>query len=565
MEKFFKISTAAILVPLLFALYSPSAGWAQTVSIAGYRVITSPTPVKPGESITFSWQAPSDHSTRDWIGLFLNFQPSNGATTLKLKFVPSGTSGFITMTTPATQNGLTYELRYFLKDGWTEAARSNPITVSSKATAPTAPPPPPPSPPATTAPTSTSTTPTSGSGTTSTPTEPSSSPTPSTTSGPCPNGAPLAFEGAEGYGRCAQGGRGGVVVDVTNLNDSGPGSLRDCAQVMSGRRTCRIMVAGTVSLGGYDITIRNDNVTIDGSAYPMALKDGGIAVRANHTIIRHLRVRPGPYSWITRGYNANGIVYLSREDGSGTWDHIADHVSVSWTTDDSIGVINGAKNITIQDSIIAEGLISGAKCSNCSSKGILVGTGNKETLSVLRTLSAHVFLRFPNATGGEIDWVNNVDYNSSGVTSQIVPYYWPVHINMVGNYYKDGPTSRAYNGGFNLTYNVIRTMGSFAYSAQSGIYVADNIGRHCNAGDPPKCIIWGDNGGITIQAQRYPHPQMSTVSAAAAYDLVLNNSGAKPRDAADARVVSDVRNGTGAWISDPLTVGGWPVLSSGLP
>lgn len=86
--------------------------------------------------------------------------------------------------------------------------------------------------------------------------------------GPCPGGAPLAFEGAEGYGRCAQGGRGGVVVDVTNLNNSGPGSLRECAEVMSGPRTCRVMVAGTINLSG-DITIRNDYVTIDGSPQPV--------------------------------------------------------------------------------------------------------------------------------------------------------------------------------------------------------------------------------------------------------------------------------------------------------
>lgn len=379
-------------------------------------------------------------------------------------------------------------------------------------------------------------------------------------SGPCPGGAELAFPGAEGYGRCAQGGRGGVTVDVTNLNDSGAGSLRQCAEVMSGPRVCRIMVAGTVALQNNDITIRNDYVTIDGSNYPMALKNRGISVRANHVIIRHIRVRPGAAILPT---NANGIFMLSREaDGSGIHDFICDHCSVSWTTDDSFAVVYGSQRATIQDSIIAEGLISGANCGNCSSKAILTGTGsnNPETVSIIRTLSAHTLLRFPQTSGGEVDFVNNVDYNSSGVSAQIVPYYAPIHINFVGNYYKlgiDGPLFSSYN----VSNNEIRTMGGQTYSAQSGIFVADNVGRHCTANSPATCVIWGDNGGIAVQSQRYPHPLVNTVPAVQAYDLVLNNSGAFPRDQVDARIVNDVRNGTGRWISDPNTVGGWPDLT----
>lgn len=395
-------------------------------------------------------------------------------------------------------------------------------------------------------------------------------------SGPCPGGAPLAFEGAEGFGKCSQGGRGGVVVDVTNLNNSGAGSLRECAEVMSGPRTCRIMIAGTVSLGGADITIRNPYITIDGSNFPMALKDGGISIRASHTIIRHLRVRPGYMSVQTRNSNSNGLSYMSNETGGQTTDHIADHVSVSWTTDDSVNVIYGTQRVTIQDSLIYEGLLSGANCGICSSKGILLGTGTNspETVSVIRTLNAHNFLRFPQVSSGNVDFVNNVDYNSSGSSPQIVPYYQRVLINMVNNYWKDGLSGEEYNNGANLGYNVIRTMGSFTYSPQSGIYVAGNLSvgrlgtetrpRHCNLTEPATCIIWGDNGGIAVQSQRYPYDTVSTLlTAQQAFDQVLNHSGAFPRDAADARVVADVRNGTGRQISEPSSVGGWPVLTGG--
>ncbi|TXG84759.1 MAG: hypothetical protein E6R14_04930 [Thermomicrobiales bacterium] len=563
MEKLFKTFKAAILISLLFALYAPTTGLSQTTSINGFRVVTSPGTVKPGESITFSWQAPSTHSTRDWVGLFLNFQPSSGSTTVKFKYVPSGTSGFLTITAPATQNGLTYQLRYFLNDGWTEADRSNLIAVSSTATAPTPPPPPPPPSPTTnTSTTSTSTTTPSTSPTGAVSTTPPPPPPATSTGGSCPNGAPLAFGGAEGFGRCAQGGRGGRTIDVTNLNNNGPGSLRQCAEVETGPRTCVLRMAGTISLGTYDITVKNDYLTIDGSAAPVTLKDGGLDVRASHTIIRHLRIRPGAKSWIERGMNANGITYRSTGSGGATHDHICDHCSVSWGTDDLIAVINGTYNVTIQDSILSEGLTNGPTCKNCGSRGLLVGTGNKETLSVIRTLNAHNFIRFPNATGGQIDFVNNVDYNGNGSSAQIAPYYGPVRINMVGNYWKDGPSGIP----FNLTYNVIRTIGGMAYSPQSGIYVLDNVGRSRQTGTAPEtAIIWGDNGGIPVQSVRYPYPQVTTMTALQAYEQVLNGSGAQPRDSVDARVVTDVRNGTGMIISDPAQVGGWPVLSGGTP
>ena len=131
-----------------------------------------------------------------------------------------------------------------------------------------------------------------------------------------------------------------------------------------------------------------------------------------------------------------------------------------------------------------------------------------------------------------------------------------------GNYWKDGPSAVP----FNLGYKVIRTVGSFAYSPQSGIYVRDNVGRSRPTGTSPETdIIWADNGGVAVQAVRYPFPQMTTTSALQAYEDVLSRSGAQPRDQVDARVVADVRNGTGAIISSPLQVGGWPTLSGGTP
>ena len=381
----------------------------------------------------------------------------------------------------------------------------------------------------------------------------------------------LAFPGAEGFGRFTKGGKGGSVIDVTNLNDSGPGSLRQCAELTTGPRICRLTVSGNISLLD-NITIRHDFLTIEpSSGVQVALKDAGLDIRASQTVIRNLRIRPGARLWNTKGVNANGITYRSRENGTGTSDHICDHCSISWGTDDLIAIINGTANVTIQDSIISEGLTSGPGCNNCGSRGLLIGTGNKETVSVLRTLAAHNFIRFPNASGGQIDFVNNVDYNGNGSSAQIAPYYNPVKINMIGNYWKDGPSAVP----FNLGYASIRTIGQMTYSTQSGIYVKDNFGRYYPVGSstaslvgiasPDDKIIWGDNGGVPKQSIPYIYPTVTTVmTSQQAYDYVLANSGAQPRDVVDQRIVSDVKNGTGKIISDPLTVGGWPVLTGGV-
>jgi hypothetical protein len=122
-----------------------------------YSVNASQITVAPGAALTVTWQAPSTHSSKDWIGLFLANMPSAGNTIISYKYVPSGTGGVLTFTAPTTPFPQTYQLRYLVNDGYTETARSAAITVSSAgiSTTPSAPSPAP-TPTPVTSPTTTS-------------------------------------------------------------------------------------------------------------------------------------------------------------------------------------------------------------------------------------------------------------------------------------------------------------------------------------------------------------------------------------------------------------------------
>jgi hypothetical protein len=368
---------------------------------------------------------------------------------------------------------------------------------------------------------------------------------------------------------------------VTNLNDSGPGSLRQCAQVESGPRSCVFRIAGTIVLSSLqDIAIVNPYVTIDGATAPgggIALKGAGISVKANQVIVRYLRVRPGLESLAKNSQNANGFTLRSNE-GVVISDVIIDHCSVSWGTDDLINIVFGTDNVTVQWSILSEGL----NCSlpGCGSRGFLMGYSARR-VSFHHNLSAHNFIRWPEVTGGgdkpdfigRLDFVNNVHYNGNGTDTIVDPYHGPIYINFVGNYWKDGPDSLPAN----VTKPSIRAIGQLTYSGQAGLFVADNYGRYSttnqNGGaalsyglaSPDPNIINSDNGGLEIANVRYDYPQVTTTGPEQAFNDVLAGAGAFPRDSVDARIVAEVRNGTGHWINDPADVGGWPVLTSATP
>lgn len=152
------------------------------------------------------------------------------------------------------------------------------------------------------------------------------------------NAQQLAFPTAEGYGAMTRGGRGGTVMAVTNLDDSGPGSLRAACEA-EGPRIVVFKVSGTIPLKS-SLKIRHPYITIAGQTAPgdgICLRDQQLSIGADEVIIRYIRVRLGDVS----DTNADAI------GGRGHKNIILDHVSASWSIDETMSIY-GCENVTVQ-------------------------------------------------------------------------------------------------------------------------------------------------------------------------------------------------------------------------
>lgn len=363
------------------------------------------------------------------------------------------------------------------------------------------------------------------------------SPTLATTT-PQPNNG-RAFPEAEGFGAQSKGGKGGKVMYVTNLNGSGAGSFRECAMA-SGARTCIFRVAGTINLGG-DLTITSPYLTVAGHSAPgdgIAFTGGTISIQTHNVIVRYIRTRN----------STDGINMISVN----AHDIILDHVTSTWGADENMSTYTGSsdrvKNVSIQWSIIAEGLTP-------HSKGLLLGYATN--ISLHHNLFAHNDERNPRCQVGDIDVVNNAIYNYGGSNGWCDTKHGPVRLNYVGNYTKKGPSSA----------NAPEMKGDSGVT----IYAKGNIGPNRTSDSADEWAAIG--GSYTKSSTRFPYVQVTTTSAAQAWEQVLAQAGASARldangafvpnrDSADTRIVTEAKNGTGQLKSSAPAL---PTLAAGTP
>lgn len=370
-----------------------------------------------------------------------------------------------------------------------------------------------------------------------------------------------AFPGAQGFGSTTPGGRGGRVLEVTNLNADGPGSFRAACEVPEPRIVV-FRSAGTIKLDG-DIKIKNPYITIAGQTAPgdgICIRGAAIRIKTHDVIIRGLRIRVGDDPNGPGPGNRDGIGIANPQDPP--YNIIIDHCSISWAIDENIATYKEVRDITFQWCIISEALRNSLHPSGTHSMAMLLDKYSAQSISIHHNLFAHNRSRQPKIQeGSETEIINNVFYNWEARATIVGE---GANTNIIKNYYKKGPNT---TDDMNRSHYIWK--GIYLKREESGmkVYVEGNIG-------PGRLTDSEDEWAVVAGSEQFRSlapPVLSTgvvtYSASTAYELVLKNAGAiKPhRDPVDERVVQAVRDGTGSLIDSQEQVGGWPMLAPGTP
>lgn len=362
----------------------------------------------------------------------------------------------------------------------------------------------------------------------------------------------LAFPGAEGYGRFAIGGRGGKVVHITNLNDSGVGSLRDAVENQTGPRTIVFDVAGVIVLNSR-LVLSDQFVTVAGQTAPgkgICIRTAPFGFTGNDVIGRHIRLRLGGGPT----YDGMGL--------TGANHSILDHCSISWTIDEAFSSRSG-KNITLQKTFISEALnIAGHQNYPAGTAHGYAATVGGDVGSFHHNFLAHCEGRNWSLGGGldgnayyagRLDFTNNVVYNWGHRATD----GGAMEVNFVNNYYKPGAATSIF---YALSMDHENTGLGMQRAYFSGNVMPGKFDESTQTNGRRETFTNGDSKKYEcfVNAPFFPN-YVTTQSATDAYKSVLSDVGAnQPQfDNHDIRVINEALNGTYTYKG---SVSGYPGL-----
>jgi len=345
------------------------------------------------------------------------------------------------------------------------------------------------------------------------------------------------------------------VIRVTNLRESGPGSLR-AALESKGPRVIVLEVGGIIDLNRKNLKIAEPYVYAAGETAPppgITIIRGGILITGHHVTLRHLRVRPGDAGQPKKsGWEPEVTT-------SAAHDVVVDHCSMSWAVDENLsasgprteGPEATSRNITFSNNFITEGLRDSSHTKGPHSMGTLVHD-NCTRIAIIGNFYAHNNARnpyFKAFTTGAV--VNNLIYNpgSAGITVNYADAEWEgtnikpqnARIAVVGNVMIQGVNTRR---------------GLALVTSRGDVYLEDNIAL--DAGGRP---VAHTSGAIRLLDEKPFWPEgFKALPASEVVEYVLRNAGARPkdRDAVDLRLIREFRERKGRIIDSQEEVGGYP-------
>jgi len=357
-------------------------------------------------------------------------------------------------------------------------------------------------------------------------------PVPPTISGPV-----KVFPGAQGFGADTKAGRGGQIIKVTNLNDSGAGSFRAAAQA-SGPRIIVFEVGGEIKLLS-QLWIRNPYITIAGQTAPapgVVFSGSGLRIPTHDVLIQHVFVRH-------TASDATDAIDIRADGAAIPYNIVVDHVSVSWGDDENLSFNPGASNTINNNVTYSNNLI--AEC-NGSQYGTLLADGTKN-LTVVGNLWMSHKERQPRVKGKvSANIVSNLSYNvGSGGFSVVGAATGVNSLSYAGNIFLPGPSTPSSAYAIGATADIV---------SGTKVYLSDNVmsGSMTNSAmnaylvnSPPVTL-----GNVTV------------VPSHLVEEHVLANAGARPGerdgtisngigDPVDERLVSEVRMGKGSLKTSP--------------
>lgn len=367
-----------------------------------------------------------------------------------------------------------------------------------------------------------------------------------------------AFPGAEGGGMFTPGGRGGKVIVVTSLEDSGPGTFREACET-GGARVIVFNVSGVIRLKS-PINLRAPYVTIAGQTSQgdgICVTGQSFLIDTHDVVIRHMRFRRGAQDVASRddalGGNAVGNI-------------IIDHCSASWGLDENMSIYrhvynrdetgHGLKlptvNITIQNSIFSEAL-------DAYNHAFGATIGGHNSMFCRNLFASNISRNSSVGMDGDFNFVNNVVFNwwnrsvDGGDNNSLY--------NIINNYYKPGPITPLDKP---ISYRILKPEAGRDKNRPLSFgkaFVNGNI-VHNNA----QVTKDNWNGGVQLADEMdaakflpqikvneaFRMPSVTVMDAKNAYNFVLNNVGATfpKRDAVDARVVKTVQTGKAIYAKD---------------